>query len=68
MPVFTLPTPAEKTLNTPAQQKSRALIPASISVQRVKGKYGEAAELFDRITTNNQFAEFLTLPGYEQLD
>jgi malate synthase len=33
-----------------------------------KGKYGEAAELFDRITTSDQFAEFLTLPGYERLD
>jgi len=32
-----------------------------------KGKYGEAAELFDRITTSDQFAEFLTLPGYEQI-
>jgi len=28
----------------------------------------QAAELFDRITTSDQFAEFLTLPGYEQLD
>jgi malate synthase len=33
-----------------------------------KGKYREAAELFDRITTSDQFTEFLTLPGYEQLD
>jgi len=32
-----------------------------------KGKYGEAAELFDRITTSDQFAEFLTLPGYQQI-
>jgi len=27
-----------------------------------------ARELFDRITTNDEFAEFLTLPGYEKLD
>jgi malate synthase len=33
-----------------------------------KGKYGEAAELFDRVTTSDQFAEFLTLAGYERLD
>jgi malate synthase len=33
-----------------------------------KGKYSEAAELFDRITTSDQFVEFLTLPGYERLD
>jgi hypothetical protein len=29
---------------------------------------GEAAELFDRITTCDQFVEFLTLPGYERPD
>jgi malate synthase len=33
-----------------------------------KGKYSEAAELFDRITTSDQFVEFLTLPGYQRLD
>ena len=33
-----------------------------------KGKYREAAELFDRITTDDRFIEFLTLPGYERLD
>jgi len=27
-----------------------------------------ARELFDQITTNEEFAEFLTLPGYEKLD
>jgi hypothetical protein len=32
-----------------------------------KAKYTEA-ELFDRITTSDQFAEFLTSHGYEQLD
>ena len=32
-----------------------------------KGKYGEAAELFDRITTNDEFVEFLTLPAYNSL-
>jgi malate synthase len=31
------------------------------------GKYGEAAALFDELTTNDQFVEFLTLPGYERL-
>jgi malate synthase len=33
-----------------------------------RGKYSEAAELFDQITTNEEFAEFLTLPGYERID
>jgi malate synthase len=31
------------------------------------GRYEEAAELFDRITTDDEFVEFLTLPGYEYL-
>src|ERR1700722_9600055 len=32
-----------------------------------KGQYSQAAALFDRITTSDQFVEFLTLPGYERL-
>src|SRR5437870_10483864 len=32
------------------------------------GKFDVARELFDRITTDDEFAEFLTLPGYEKLD
>jgi malate synthase len=32
------------------------------------GKFAVACELFDRITTDDEFAEFLTLPGYEKLD
>jgi malate synthase len=30
-------------------------------------KFNTAAELFSKITTDDQFAEFLTLPGYDQL-
>jgi malate synthase len=33
-----------------------------------KGKFDTARELFDKITTDEEFAEFLTLPGYEKLD
>jgi malate synthase len=36
--------------------------------QFAKGKYDEAAALFDELTTNDQFAEFLTLRGYEKLN
>jgi malate synthase len=44
-------------------------IQSSVGQERYKkGKYSEAAELFDRITTCDQFVEFLTLPGYERLD
>jgi malate synthase len=31
------------------------------------GKFEAARELFDEITTNDEFVEFLTLPGYERL-
>jgi malate synthase len=33
-----------------------------------KGKFSEAAKLFGQITTSDEFVEFLTLPGYEELD
>jgi malate synthase len=33
-----------------------------------KDEFGKAAELFDRISTQDEFVEFLTLPGYEYLD
>jgi malate synthase len=36
--------------------------------QFASGKYQEAAGLFDELTTNDQFAEFLTLRGYERLN
>ena len=32
------------------------------------GKFEEARDLFDQITTDDEFAEFLTLPGYDQLE
>ena len=31
-------------------------------------KFNEAGKLFDQITTNDEFVEFLTLPGYELLN
>jgi malate synthase len=37
-------------------------------VKRFAGdKFDTARELFDEITTNDEFVEFLTLPGYEKL-
>jgi malate synthase len=33
----------------------------------LKGKYDVARGLFDKITTDDNFVEFLTLPGYEKL-
>jgi malate synthase len=32
-----------------------------------KGKFEIARDLFDKMTTDDEFAEFLTLPGYEKL-
>ncbi len=32
------------------------------------GRYQKASQLFDKITTDDQFVEFLTLPGYQFLD
>jgi malate synthase len=38
-------------------------------VERFDGdKLEEARSLFDKITTDDDFVEFLTLPGYEKLD
>ena len=31
-------------------------------------EFGEAAKLFERISTQDEFVEFLTLPGYEYFD
>ena len=33
-----------------------------------KGKFNEARELLTRLITQDQLAEFLTLPGYAYLD
>jgi malate synthase len=33
-----------------------------------QGKYDEAAQLFDHLTTSDDFVEFLTLPGYQKID
>ena len=33
-----------------------------------KDEFGTAAQLFDRISTQDDFVEFLTLPGYEYFD
>ena len=32
------------------------------------GKYEEGAKLFEKITTDDAYVEFLTLPAYEELD
>jgi malate synthase len=44
-------------------------IPNFVDPARTKNdRFDEAAQLFDRISTDDDFVEFLTLPGYEYLD
>jgi malate synthase len=44
-------------------------IKEAIGVDRfAKGKFEIARDLFDTMTTDDEFAEFLTLPGYEKLN
>jgi len=44
-------------------------IKEAIGVDRfAKGKFEIARDLFDKMTTDEEFAEFLTLPGYEKLN
>jgi malate synthase len=44
-------------------------IKSQIGAERfAASKFQEARELFDQITTNDDFVEFLTLPGYEKLN
>ena len=44
-------------------------IKANIGAERfAKAKFEAARELFDQITTDEEFVEFLTLPGYQKLD
>jgi malate synthase len=43
-------------------------IDKTVGTERFRaGKYQDAADLFTKLTTNDQFISFLTLPGYERL-
>jgi malate synthase len=41
---------------------------AKVQAEMAEGKYAEAAELFDRLTADDEYVEFLTLPAYHLLD
>jgi malate synthase len=48
----------------------RALVPeelAKIKAGGFEGKFDRAAEIFEKMSTQEQFAEFLTLPLYEEI-
>src|SRR5438105_9792 len=41
---------------------------AKVTSAMSEGKYDEAAKLFERLTSDDKYVEFLTLPAYQQLD
>jgi malate synthase len=41
---------------------------AKVKAEMSEGKYDEAARLFERITADDQYVEFLTLPAYQLID
>jgi malate synthase len=45
-----------------------AKIRSAVGDGYAKGRYDEAASLFDQVALSRDFAEFLTLPGYDLLD
>ena len=41
---------------------------AKVKAAQSEGKYDEGAKLFERITTDDKYVEFLTLPAYQLID
>jgi malate synthase len=41
---------------------------ARVKSAGAEGKLDEAAQLFERITSDDQYVEFLTLPAYQLID
>ncbi|HUQ76764.1 MAG TPA: malate synthase A [Burkholderiales bacterium] len=41
---------------------------AKVKAAHSEGKYDEGAKLFEKITTDDKYVEFLTLPAYQQID
>ena len=41
---------------------------AKVTSAMSEGKYDEAAKLFEHLTSDDKYVEFLTLPAYQQLD
>ena len=41
---------------------------AKVKASYSEGKYDEGARLFEKITTDDKYVEFLTLPAYQQID
>ena len=58
------------TTDKPKLKPVRSVLDEELAkVKRFAGdKFDAARDLFDEITTDDEFVEFLTLPGYERLD
>lgn len=41
---------------------------AKVKADDAEGRYDEGAQLFERITTDDNYVEFLTLPAYQLID
>ena len=41
---------------------------AKVKAAGAEGKLDEGAKLFEKITTDDKYVEFLTLPAYQQID
>src|SRR4051812_11350907 len=41
---------------------------AKVKAAQSEGRYDEGAKLFEKITTDDKYVEFLTLPAYQQID
>jgi malate synthase len=41
---------------------------AKVKASMSEGRYDEAANLFERLTADDQYVEFLTLPAYQLID
>jgi len=50
------------------RQVLQALATAPLRVAGVEGKFDRAAKIFEQMSTQDEFAEFLTLPAYDHLD
>jgi len=41
---------------------------AKVNAAYTEGKYDDAAKLFERLTSDDKYVEFLTLPAYQHID
>ena len=52
----------------PEKARKAAGMLAKVKASFSDGKYDEAARLFDKLTADERYEEFLTLPAYQLID